>query len=101
MAQGAKGEFDGVLAPDPDRQAPVTSRLLEQDDVVVLAGVDDPADVGNRHVEEVVAGGRPQGRPFCCMPWCKSAWMTRREPFGSLHQLVVPDARRTVRLDQR
>jgi hypothetical protein len=57
VAQEAEGEFDGVFAPDPDWQASIALALLEQDDVVVLAGVGDAADVADLHVEEVAVGG--------------------------------------------
>jgi hypothetical protein len=57
MAEEAKGQFKGVLMSDPDRQASAAGGLLEQDDVVVLAGMDDAADVADSHVEEVVVGG--------------------------------------------
>jgi hypothetical protein len=52
-----KGQFEGVLAPDPDRQAPAALRLQEHDDMVVLAVVSDAADVADPHVEEVSVGG--------------------------------------------
>jgi hypothetical protein len=48
---------EGVLAPDPDRQAPAALRLQEHDDVVVLAVMSDAADVADPHVEEVSVGG--------------------------------------------
>ena len=57
MAQEAEGKFDGVLLPDPDRQAPAAFALLEQDDVAFSAGLDDAANVADRHVEEVAVGG--------------------------------------------
>jgi hypothetical protein len=57
MAEEAKGQFKGVLMSDPDRQASAAGGLLEQDDVVVLAGVGDAADVADSHVEEVAVGG--------------------------------------------
>jgi hypothetical protein len=57
VAQEAEGEFDGVLAPDPDRQASIALALLEQDDVVVLVGVADAAKVADLHIEEVAVGG--------------------------------------------
>ena len=53
MAEEAKGQFKGVLMSDPDRQASAAGGLLEQDDVVVLAGMGDAADVADSHVEEV------------------------------------------------
>ena len=37
VTQETKGQFEGVLAPDPDRQAPAALRLQEHDDMVVLA----------------------------------------------------------------
>jgi hypothetical protein len=57
VAQEAKRELHGMLTSDEDRQPATALRLLEQDDAVVLAGVGDPADVPDRHVEEVAAGG--------------------------------------------
>jgi hypothetical protein len=39
VAEEANGQLMGVLIVDPDRQAPVASGLLEQDDVVVGAGL--------------------------------------------------------------
>jgi hypothetical protein len=57
MAEEAKGQFKGVLMSDPDRQASAAGGLLEQDDVVVLAGMGDAADVADSHVEEVAVGG--------------------------------------------
>jgi len=57
MAEEAKGQFKGVLVSDPDWQASAAGGLLEQDDVVVLAGMDDAADVADSHVEEVAVGG--------------------------------------------
>jgi hypothetical protein len=57
VAEEAKGEFEGVVGPDPDRQAPTALGLLEHDDVVVLAVAGDAADVANPHVEEVSVGG--------------------------------------------
>jgi hypothetical protein len=57
VAEEAKGQFKGVLVSDPDRQAAAAAGFLEQDDVVVLAGVGDTADVAHPHVEEVSVGG--------------------------------------------
>jgi hypothetical protein len=57
VAEEAKGQFKGVLVSDPDWQASAAGGLSEQDDVVVLAGVGDAADVADWHVEEVAVGG--------------------------------------------
>src|SRR5215218_10349426 len=57
MAQETQGQFEGVLTSDPDWQATAALRLPEEDDVVVLAGVGDAADVADRHVEKVSVGG--------------------------------------------
>jgi hypothetical protein len=57
VAEEAKGKLKGVLVSDPDWQASVAAGLLEQDDVVVLAGVGDAADIADSHVEEVSVGG--------------------------------------------
>jgi hypothetical protein len=62
VAEKAEGDLDGGLVPDEDRQAPPALGLLEQDDVARSAGLDDAADVADRHVEGVlVCGGWHDG----------------------------------------
>jgi hypothetical protein len=46
-----------MFAADPDRQATPTLGLLKHDDVVVLTGVGDAADVADPHIEEALVDG--------------------------------------------
>jgi hypothetical protein len=74
VAEEAKGKLKGVLMSDPDWQASVAAGLLEQDDVVVLAGVGDAADIADPHVEKVSVGGGWHGVVLLRAP-ARATWL--------------------------